>query len=248
MSPLSFHRLIMFESLWSLTILFASYCPYVSLKLCLKAFLPIKSPWSRAGTWYPQHQDRHWLLSKQCCLSPDIHPSMTKKSQLTPETTESHILHNTLLINTIWLHPSPQWITLDWSLLIIAQTFQFFQYFEKTYINVSITSGWLDFLLLCIFGTLLTNTIQNLEEKNKTCKPWRVIKIIILKIAFWGTMPPAEYFPTSYLLFSGSEESGHRLDHFCLLCVGAQANSPVILCTSQWVFSGTNKILVWIKA
>lgn len=115
MSPLCFHRLIMFESLWSLTILFASYCPYVSLKLCLKALLPIKSPWSRAGTWYPQHQDRHWLLSKQCCLSPGIHPSTTKKSQLTPETTESHIFHNTLLINTVWLHPSPQWITSDWS-------------------------------------------------------------------------------------------------------------------------------------
>lgn len=86
--PLFFHRLILFESLWSLTI---------SVALCCVA------PWSSAPRLFcllkvfgvELAHDTHYVRTgansfpRRHCLSPGFCSPKTKKSQLTPETRES---------------------------------------------------------------------------------------------------------------------------------------------------------------
>lgn len=170
--PLCFHRLMLFESLWTLTILLASRCPYVSLKLCLMALLPIKSPWNGAGTRHSQHQDRHWcsLSTAGCLLYPPIHDQEVPAHSWNQSLTFCTIPCSSRLFDFI-PHPS------NFKLIIAAQPFQFFQYFEKTYLNPSIISGWLNYLWLWIFGTLLTDTLKPEKERQDM---QALIEIIIL--------------------------------------------------------------------
>lgn len=179
-----------------------------------------------------------------------------KTSQLTPETRESSaagvraracyssswILCNTLLFNTIKLQSSAQWVTLADHLLSTAQPFQFFQYFEKSYINNSVITVLLIFLIAYCWYLLDQHVLKYGGEIQDYST---VIKI---KIAFWGIMPTVAAFLPSPLLFSAAEESVHRLDHFYFLCIGRQANSSVVLCTNKWLFGGKSKIPAWKKA
>lgn len=89
--------------------------------------LPIKSPRCQTGTQHSQHHGTNCFPSSAGYLLVSTHPppahSWSPSSLLKPE---SHILPNTLLINTVWLNFSFQWVTLNWSFTDHSLTFPVF--------------------------------------------------------------------------------------------------------------------------
>lgn len=95
----------------------------------------------------------------------------TTKSQLTPETRESHILHNTLLINTVWLHSSSRWVTLDWSFTDHTSTFPVFPILWKDLPKFQHYLRMAQFSLIVYFWYLTDWHIKTWKRKTRYASP-----------------------------------------------------------------------------